>query len=109
MALNIHIAGRRIEAEKVFPVLSLETVEHELIFGELSACTKHNVPKLFNRLSDYYSDAVFSSEDIPYLLGELIELGNHLKSSEARQWVLKLAHVCRTAIDAGLSMYCFCD
>lgn len=105
MSLDMHIGTDVTSASKELPLLSLSEMEHALIFAK---CSIEN-HKLLYRLNDYYSDAIYTTDEVNSLLAELEEIEIICKDNTTHNHIMKLMEVCKEAQRNNQNVYFFAD
>ena len=101
MPLDFVLADSRSEAYKVSPVLSINDEEHELIVNQALDTSR----PMLQRISDYYSDAVYKDDAVRMLNDEL----NTIKEGDSLIVLKKLKNLCQSAMETARHIYVFCD
>lgn len=105
MSLDVHIGTDATSASKELPRFSLTELEHVLIFTK---CNINN-NELLCRIKDYYSDSIYTINEIPSLLSEL--QGNIPKCNDNNtiKVLVTLIEICKEAQNDNKNLYFFAD
>ncbi|KPA11163.1 hypothetical protein MHK_008628 [Candidatus Magnetomorum sp. HK-1] len=108
MALDIHTAYNYKQASEAMPDFSVAEELHDFIFSDIHSFLKEY--EQFYKIYDYYSDVVFTTDDIDDLKKELYQINKKIKDSpKFKSFVNSLIKICDKAKNNQFNIYFFCD
>lgn len=105
MALDVHMAASKEEADTSLPVLSIEPQEHEALLAYL----RENPDSALAKLQDYYADAVFTQAELPALDARLTAMLGDFLQQKLFRIVYPLKNITEKALAQGVNLYVFAD